>query len=69
MTSEGFSCHGTYNTDGQPGWASRLREHVTEGAHIATVSGVKDPDLLAPRHPRYLSPTLTDRLTELTYLV
>ena len=69
MTSEGFSCHGTYNTDGQPAWASGLREHVTEGVHIATVSGVEDPDLPAPQQSRHLSPTLTDRLTKLTYLV
>lgn len=55
MTSEGFSCHGTYNTDGQPAWASGLREHVTEGVHIATASGVEDPDLPAPQQSRHLS--------------
>jgi len=41
---------------GSLAWAPGLREHVTEGVHIATVLGVEDPDLPAPQQSRHLSP-------------
>ena len=41
---------------GSLAWAPGLREHVTEGVHIATVSGVEDPDLQHPDTPDISAP-------------